>query len=167
MRQNLDELKNEIAVALETGGFAVFHGMERIPDASTSSVRWDTDQYPDPGLFLQTGRKAGVKIVVFHHRRFETAAIEEAIEDLESAGVPREQQRDIERRLRKFHDYDGFTCMVEMSFLHETVWYYYQEFTPWFDEFLQISGEIHDALYAADDSDEDDRGPMGSYFSHN
>jgi hypothetical protein len=166
MKQNLDELKNEIAILLEEGGFAVFHAIERSSDP-TPTVRWDYQQYPEPRLFIEAARKIGIRVMVFHHRLFESQAIEEASDDLKASSLPREQQRDLERQLRKFHDYDGFTCMLEMSFVHEGVTYVYQLLTPWFDEFLEISGEIQDALEAVEEDDDDDRGPMGGYFSHN
>ena len=165
MRPDLETVKNEIAIALEQSGFAVFHGMDRNSEPM-SMVRWNAEKYPDPRLFLETARKTGVKIVVFQQRQFESAAIEETLEDLEAAALPREQHRDYERQLRKLHDYDGFTCMVELSYPLDGVWYVYQVFTPWFDDFLLISGQIQDLLDSADE-DETEPGPLGGYFSHN
>jgi hypothetical protein len=166
MEQNLDELKNEIAIALGEGGFAVFHSRERTSDP-LNTVNWDYERYPDPRLFIETARKLGIRIVTFHHRQFESSGVEESIEDLKAAPFPRDQQRDMERRLRKLHDYDGFTCVIELSFAHEGVVYLYELSSPWFNDFVEITSDIHDALDEAEMEDDEDPGPMGGYFSHN
>jgi hypothetical protein len=166
MRQDLDSLKLEIEAALGEGGFAVFRGLDRASEPMPM-VRWDVDQYPDPRAFLDTASRTGVRIIVFQHRQFSSAHVSGALEDLEAAEMPRDESRDVERRLRKFDDYDGFTCMIDLSFLSDGVWYAYQVVTPWYDEFLELIGEIEDAIDAAEESEDSERGPMGGYFSHN
>jgi hypothetical protein len=162
----LDTIKHEIEAALADSDFGVFHGLDRSSEPMPI-VRWDVDQYPDPRAFLATARQAGVRIVVFQHRRFSSVLVEEALEDLEAADLPRDDTRDVERRLRRFNDYDGFTCVVELSFLTDAVWYAYQVITPWYDEFLSLIGEIQDAIDAVEEDEDAEPGPLGGYFSHN
>jgi hypothetical protein len=167
MQQNLDTLKDEIAVALDQGGFAVFHGGGRTVDPG-NCVRWDVDQYPDPHTFLDTARKADAKMVVFHHRRFSAVDVDDALEDLETADLSREERRDFERRLRPLREYDGFTCLVELSFTIGGIWYVFQTATPWYDDFLSVITDIRDTLDAMEDDDGGPSpGPLGGYFSHN
>jgi hypothetical protein len=166
MQQDLDTLKNEIAAALDVSGFAVCHGLDRLSDPMPI-VRWDVEQYPDPRAYLEMARKAGVKILVFHHRRFASVAALDALADLQSAEISREDHREFDRRLRQFMDYDGFTCLVELSFLSDGVWYVYETATRWYDEFLGILSEIHDAIDVSEDDDDKEPGPLGGYFSHN
>jgi hypothetical protein len=169
MTTNLEQIKNEMAAGLEQSGLAVFYCQHHVGQPA-QTMRWDHENYPDPRMFLDTARKAGVKIVSFQHRDFIGEAVDQALSDLEETGFPREQQRDLERRLRHLREYEGLLCNVEMSFLLDGVRYIYQVFAPWFDEYLTIISEIQDALEPFDEDDEGedpDRGPLGGYFSHN
>jgi hypothetical protein len=167
MQQNLDTLKDEISVALDQGGFAVFHGGGRTVDPG-NCVRWDVDQYPDPHSFLDTAQKAGVSLMVFHHRRFSASDVEDALEDLENADFSREEHHDFERRLRPLREYDGFTCLVELSFVNNGIWYVFQTATAWYDDFISVISDVHDALESMEDDEEGpSSGPLGGYFSHN
>lgn len=167
MTQNLDTLRSEIAAALAASDFAVFYGAERATDPMPT-VRWDVDRYPDPRGFLDAARKAGAPILVFQHRQFTARLLEEALEDLEVAELSRDERRDLERSLRKFGDYEGFTCMIELSFFAGGVWYLYLAITPWYDDFLSILDQVHDAVDGGlDEEEDDDRGSLGGYFSKN
>ena len=85
---NLNTLKREIEEYLETAGFAVFRGspggLEEFP-----MVLWDSEQYPDYQLFLDTAKKAGVAMLVFATREFDSAEIEEALEQIEECDMER------------------------------------------------------------------------------
>ena len=164
MRHDLDTLKNEIDAAFAGGNFVVFHGLGR--EDATPPVRWDVEHYPDPKAFLDAATKAGVKMIVFHHREFQRGTVEETLDDLQTADLPREDQRDLERRLRKLSDYEGFTCTIELSFQSEGVVYMYETAAPWFDEFISIFDQIQDYLDAGEDEGGAEPGPLG-YFSKN
>ena len=165
MRNDLDTLKNEIEAALAGTDFVVFHGYGREVDPP-APVRWDVEHYPDPTAFLAVAQKAGARIIVFHHREFVRGSVEEALEDLQSADLARDEQRDLERRLRKLHDYEGFTCSIELSFHADGVIYLYDTTTAWFDEFVSVIDQLEDALDSVDDDNGSEPGPLG-YFSKN
>ena len=44
---------------------------------------WDVARYPDYKEFLSVAQQLGVKLVVFHHREFESAVIIAALEELQ------------------------------------------------------------------------------------
>ena len=103
---NLNTLKREIEEYLETAGFAVFRGspggLEEFP-----MVLWDSEQYPDYQMFLDTAKKAGAAMVVFATREFESAEIEEALEQIEECDMERGERRELERRLREMRSLRG------------------------------------------------------------
>ena len=165
MRHDLDTLKNEIEAVLAGTDLVVFHGLGREFEP-TSPVRWDTEHYPDPKAFLEVAKNSGARIIVFHHREFVRGSVEEALDDLQTAEIDRDDQRDLERRLRKLVDYEGFTCAIELSFQCDGVVYIYDTATPWYDEFIAIFDQIQDYLDSVDDGNGSEPGPLG-YFSKN
>ena len=165
MKQNLDSLKTEIASYLEDKGFVVFHGFSRGFD-ETPEVEWDTFHYPDYKEFLQVAKQLGVKLIVLHHREFTSAIIDRAIDELSGSGLDYQDQRQIEQRLRELAMYDGFTCMIEMSFVHDDTVYVFELRTDWYSELNVILDEL-DMQSGADSDDDEREDPLGGYYSKN
>lgn len=160
---NLNTLKREIEEYLETAGFAVFRGspggLEEFP-----MVLWDSEQYPDYQLFLDTAKKAGVAMLVFATREFDSAEIEEALEQIEECDMERGERHELEGRLRKMRSFAGNTCSLELAFDHQGRMYVYEVSPDWYDEFLGIEEEIASHM----PSDEDLGGDsLDGYFSRN
>jgi hypothetical protein len=166
MKQNLDTLKTEILAALQQEGFIVFHGYSRMSDSGADAVYWDTIRYPDFRDFLAVASSTGVKLIAFHHREFKSEAVESAMDQLEESEVSPEERRSLERRLRNFLPYQGFTCALELSFDYRGRTYIYDLHTEWYLDFLETTEDIQ--RYAPDnDSEEDGDDPIGGYFSRN
>lgn len=163
MRLNLDTLKGEFLDSLEAGGFVVFHGHPRHSD-SVPEVYWDSDRYPDHKMFLDAGKQAGAKMVVFHHLEFSPELLDNALERLEDSDPADEQLRNLERRLRELRAFVGFTCALELSFDHQGRIYVYEVRSDWYEDFLDILDEIDASVPDEEDGEE---GPMGGYFSRN
>ena len=164
MKLNLDSLKTEIAGYLQANGFLVFHGFSRSID-EVPEVEWDTFHYPDYRQFLDVATQLGVKLIVLHHREFASSVIDRAIDELESSGLEFQEQRQAEQRLRELGVYDGFTCLVELSFsLDETV-YIFELRTDWYNELNAILEELD--LRSGLESESDEEDPLGGYYSKN
>jgi hypothetical protein len=164
MKLDLDHLKVEIEEHLKAQGFVIFHGHSRIA-GSTPIVYWDTDRCPDYKDFLEVASQSDVRLIVFHSREFTQGHIDDAMERLEAAELPRDDQRPLERRLTALRDYEGFTCHLELSFDHQGRVYYFSLRTEWYEDLLDLLDEI-DASYP-DEEEEEGEGPMGGYFSRN
>jgi len=164
MDLDLDTLKQEILTYLEQSEFAVFRsapgGLEGLP-----TVLWDAERYPDYQMFLETARKTGAKMILFASREFESAEIDDAIEELDECDLSREERRDLEGRLRELRTHEGVTCSLELAFDHHARMYVYEVRPDWYDEFLSIGDEIAVHLPAGEAEQEDD-GSFG-YFSNN
>ena len=160
MSRNLDTLRNDILKYLDDAGFTVFHGDMRHPDRTVS---WDVRKFPDFRDFLKAAANVAVKLVVFHSQEFSQAQVDEAIEDLEVAQLGEEEYRRYTKRLKQLREYDGFTCVLELSFDLDNQTYLYHLHTDWFSEFLNIRGDIDDAFPEGDDGEVS----MGGYFSKN
>src|ERR1700682_3328421 len=145
MKPNLDSLKIEIQEHLEHEGFAVFHGYARTTDA-LPAVYWDCDEYPDYQMFIKTAKAAGARLMVFHHRVFSPDQVEDAIERLEAVDMPRDEYRNLERRVKGMRVY---------VFDLRTEWY--EELGDLLDDLDLLGGEIED----------EDEGPISGYFSKN
>ncbi len=160
---NLNTLKREIVEYLEASEFAVFRtapgGLEGLP-----VVMWDAEQYPDYQMFLDTARKAGARMVLFATRDFETADIDDALEQLEECEMTRDEQRQLSSRLRDMRGFEGVTCVIELAFDHEGRLYVYEVRPDWYDEFMTIEDEIATHLGVDEDLDDDS---LGGYFSRN
>lgn len=163
MSLNLDELKTEVLEYMEAEGFVVFHGYSRLADAD-SFVAWDTDRLPEYRSFLSAAKKAGVKMIVYHFREFSPTHLEDAEERLEDAEFSVEERRNIDRRLRELHNYEGFTCALELSFDYEGRVYLFNLRSEWYDDYLDLVEELDAALPEGEDDDDDS---MGGYYSRN
>ena len=164
MDLNLDILKNEIVEHLEAAGFAVFYstpgGLEGLP-----MVLWDVEHQPDYRSFLEAARKGGSVMIILAARQFETSELDELLEQLESCDLPREEQREYERRLKDMYIFDGVTCALELAFDLNSRFYVFEMQTDWYDEFVNIEDEVVVRLTEEDDDPEDDS--MGGFFSKN
>jgi len=164
MKLNLDSLKTEITSHLKKNGFIIFHGFSRNPDGATE-VEWDTAHYPDYKQFLDVASQLGIKLIVLHHREFSSTIIDRAIDEISGSGMDYQDQKQLEQRLRELAMYDGFTCMIEISFdLDETI-YVFELRTEWYNELNAILEELD---FQSDvDGDPEGEDPLGGYYSKN
>lgn len=162
MSINLDALKDEILDCLNGEGFVVFHGYSRLAETD-SFVTWDTGRHPDFRMFLEASKKAEVKLIVYHERVFSRELLEDTADRLEAANFTGEERRSVERRLREFRPYEGFTCALELSFDYQGRVYLFNLSADWYMEYLDLVDEI-DA--AAEDEPEEDES-LGGYYSSN
>jgi len=163
-KKNLESVAAEIDEFLKEEDFVVFRGYSR-PGDSPTPVYWDDEAYPDFRPYLGVARQLGVKLVNFHRRVFVTATVEDALDRLEASEMPPEESRPLQRRLKEFRAYDGFTGLLELSFDYQGRSYIMVIRTEWYSEFLDILEEI-DAAFL-DDEEDDGEEPMGGYFSTN
>ncbi len=163
MALDLESLRAEIQAYLDNLGLAVFHGYHHLGD-NVGQCSWDTERHPDFREFLNAGQKAGVKLFVFHHESFSVDRVDDALEQLQEAGLTREEKRSYEARLRPLHAYDGFTCSVELSFSLEGREYVYEMHAEWYEALDDILIELEASFQ---EEDEDNSGSMGRFFSRN
>ena len=161
MKQNLDALKTDIVDELNRRNFVVFYAATG-PEPSPV-VHWDTRGRPDFKEFIDVAARLGISLIVFHHWQFTANQVDSVIDDLDASDLSVEEARTYRRRLEDLRDYEGFTCVVELSFQAQGRDFMFHLHTDWFAEFLSISSDIDSAF--ADDDDEED--PMGGYFSRN
>jgi hypothetical protein len=162
-QNNLDTLKSDMDAHLKSNGFVVFYGSPR-GFIERPVMDWDVTGYPDYKDFLAVAQQLGIKMVVFHHREFEAAVIDRALEELQESTFEFEDQRDVERRLRELRIYDGFTCALEMSFDYQAMTYAFELRTDWYTELNDILDELD---VFPDDDDEDTDNPLSGYYSKN
>lgn len=162
---NLDKLKPEILEYLEQSGLAVFQGHARVVE-STPTVYWDTEEVPDFKLFVQAAQIAGAKLMVFHQHTFHASQLDDAVEKLDECGLPREDHREIEQRLKALRVYDGKTCTLELSFDHEGRVFLYDVQTEWYEDLTSVLEEI-DFLTGTNDEEDEDDPSLGGLFSRN
>jgi hypothetical protein len=166
MALDLETVRSEMLAYLKAKKFAVFYGHSRLLD-SLPFVYWDVDGQPDFRSFLDVALSAGAKLIVFHHRAFTLDQIDEALERLEHTTLTREEKRSLEGRLRELQAYEGFTCVVELTFDHEGRIYIFERRTEWYENLGDIMSEIEVATDYEDEEDDEDAGPMSGYFSKN
>ena len=163
MDLNLEPLKREILAYLASSEFAVFHcspgGLDALP-----LVLWDVERYPDYQMFLDAARKAGVKLILFGACELEAADLDELKEGIEESELTREQQRDCLSRLRALRAYEGVTCSIELAFDFNSRVYVYELQPDWYDDFVNLEDEI---MAHVPDSEDDDNGSLGGYYSKN
>jgi hypothetical protein len=164
MDLNLAALKGEILDYLAASDFAVFHsfsgGLEELP-----VISWDTERFPDYRMFLDAARKVGQKLVLFATREFEEIEVEEALEGIEEAAIGRDEQRDLERRVRSARRHTGETCTLELAFDYNSHLYVYEVQPDWYEDFLETCDEITTMLPVGDGGDSDDG--LGGFYSNN
>lgn len=163
---NLETLKGEILDYLAASEFGVFRslpgGLEGLP-----IVSWDTETFPDYRMFLDAARKAGQKLILFAAREFEEEEILEALDELETSGLDRDEQREYESRLRGARRHVGSTCMVELAFDYNSHLYVYEARPDWFDNFLEACEEIGAMFPGGDDDEDEPNESLGGFYSNN
>lgn len=164
MDLNLETLKGEILNYLAASEFAIFHsfsgGLEELP-----VISWDTERFPDYRMFLEAATKVGQKLILFATREFEEIEVEEALESIEEASITRDEQRDLERRVRGARKHAGEICTLEMAFDYNSHLYVYEVQPDWYEEFAEVCDEITTMLPVGDGGDADDG--IGGFYSNN
>lgn len=163
MKQDLEQLKDEILEYLKTRSFTVFHSRSRA-GTSLPVIHWDTAHYPDYRQFLESAREAEVKLIACHHQTLEAEQIDAAVEALADADLPPEEERGMDQRLRELRAYEGATAVVELSFDYQGRVYLFHATTPWWEEFQEIADTVEES---ADQYEDEEPGPTGGYYSAN
>ena len=163
MDLNLDTLKREILGYLDEGGFAIFRSSPGTLESATGTMIWDSEEHPDYQMFLDVAKKIGVKLILFASREFESTDLDELVEHLDTADLPRDDDREYRSRIRDLRIYQGVTCAIELGFDYNQRLHVYELRPDWFDEFLELDEEI--IARVSDDDMEDDT--LGGYFSKN
>ncbi|GEM_PF-2182539 len=164
MQDNLELAAREIEDYLHANRFIIFRGAARGMD-DPRNVYWDVHQHPSAIDFLKTAEETGVRLLVLHTERFEESAIEELETALEGLGLPRNEQRPLEKRIKDLHVYVGKTVEIEMSFAFDNQVYIYSISSVWSDEYDDLYEEL--MLTPPEFEDEEDDAPMGGFFSKN
>jgi hypothetical protein len=159
---NLNTLKRDILDYLKAAGLSVFRSVPGSLDG-LPMVLWDVQQFPDYQAFLETAQKAGAEMVLFATREFTAEDVDEALEQLQECEMERDEQRDLESRLREMRSYEGMTCSLELAFDHRSRLYVYEVQPDWYEEFLGIEDDI--VSHQEDGEELDDS--LGGYFSRN
>ena len=162
MAVDLETLRIEVEAYLQQNGLPVFYGCSRVID-SPLQVHWDVETHPDFREFIDAGRKGGAKLVVFAHQAFSLDETDEALDQLEDSKLGWEEKHNFETRLRELQRYEGFTCLVELSFDIDGRIYIYEVRTEWYQSLTDILAELD----AAAEMEEDDDDPIPGYFSRN
>jgi hypothetical protein len=162
MALDLETLRAEIQTYLEASDIPVFFGYHRTVDPM-AQIAWDVETHPDFREFIAAGRKAGAKLMVFTHLAFSLDQIDEALEQLEASDLTREEKRNFEARLKQLQAYEGFTCLVELSFTLQSEVYVFELRTEWYNSLNDILAELD----IATEEDPEDNDPLGGYFSKN
>lgn len=163
MALDLETLRKEVQEFLEASNTPVFYGYRQMLDA-INQVSWDVETKPDFREFVNTGKAAGAKLMVFSFRAFSLDQIDEALDQLEDSSLSRDEKRSFETRLRQLQGYEGFTCSLELSFSLESDVYTFEVHTDWYEAMNQILAEL-DAIAEEEESGPDDT--LGGYFSKN
>ncbi|MGI8960498.1 MAG: hypothetical protein ACR2IV_12185 [Bryobacteraceae bacterium] len=163
MATDLETLRIEIQAFLEDVGVAVFHGYRRIVE-SPAQVYWDTERHEDFREFVEAGRKAGAKLIVFAHEAFSLDEIDEALDQLEDSRLALEEKHTFEKRLHELQAYEGFTCSLELSFDLEGRVYVFELRTAWYQTLRDILAELE---LSTEQEEDEEQGPMPGYFSRN
>ena len=165
MDLNLDSLKSEILTYLDASGFTVFHttpgGLE-----GQAMVIWDSERHPDYRMYLETATRSGASLICFGSREFEQEEIDELNEHIEELGLPRDEQREFQSRLRKIRGHVGVTCAIEMAFEHGYRLYVYELQPDWYEEFLNLEDEVMSHFGGLEGEDDEDES-MGGFYSNN
>ena len=163
MKQNLDTLKSDIEAYLKQAGFVVFYGHSRGFDEGPE-VDWDTQHHPDFKEFVEAAKQLGVKLMVLHHRQFNSAVLQRAVDQLDEMELEYDDRRRLENRLTDLKMFDGFTCAIELSFDYQDTLYMFELQTEWYEELNNILDELDLAGPGEDDREDD---PFGGYYSRN
>jgi hypothetical protein len=163
---DLDTLKQEILAFLDASSFAVFRsypgGLEGMP-----LICWDCERFPDYRMFLEAAQKLHVQLILVATREFEQSEIDEEVEELDSSDMPRDERRSFDTRLAKYKKYTSQTCSLELAFDHNSRMYVYEVHPDWYDEFVELSEEIAEAVEIGEPGDDEEEGGMGGFYSNN
>ena len=167
MTHNLDSLKQELLDYIAGEEFGIFKaqtgGNQGFP-----KVYWDTERYPEYQSYLNVAKTAGVSLIIFGHREFEAAEIDDALEQMNDCELGRDEQRSIENTLADLRPYVGSTCIIEMAFGYQGHMYVYELMTEWFQTFMDMSDLLVAASASSDDDGEDESdSSFGGYYSKN
>jgi hypothetical protein len=164
---DLETLKTEILDYLAASDFAIFRCAPETTD-HLPYILWDTERFPDYRMFLETARKAGQNMVLFSAMELDESTVDEAKEQLADATMlSREDQRELERRIRTAERNVGSICGIELAFDHNSHIYLYEARPDWFEEFRDACDEL-DALLGLDDGEEDEsQDGLGGFYSNN
>lgn len=166
MRPNLDSLTEEIQHYLDAEHFVVFRSQSRLGDMAAQPIYWDAERHPDFHLFLDCAAKLGIRLVTFHQREFTHAHREDALEQVLETELPKEEKRELKRRIEDLALYEGFLCAIELAFDFEGRLYVFELETEWYEEWNDILDEVEDSL-PPDFGDDDESGPYPGYYSKN
>jgi hypothetical protein len=164
---NLDSLKQELLDYIAAEEFGLFKGqtggIEGFP-----KIYWDTERYPEYQAYLNVAKIAGVSVIIFAHREFEAAEIDDALEQIQDCELGRDEQRSIESNLADLRPFVGSTCVIEMAFSYQGHIYVYDLTTEWFQSFMDISDLLIAASSAnGDDGEDESDTSFGGYYSKN
>jgi hypothetical protein len=164
---NLDSLKQELLDYIAGEEFGIFRGQTG-GNEGFPKIYWDTERYPEYQAYLNVAKLAGVSVIIFAHREFEAAEIDDAVEQIEDCEFSRDERRSIENNLAELRAFVGSTCIIEMAFGYQGHMYVYELTTEWFQTFMEISDLLIAASSANGDNDEDESDPsFGGYYSKN
>ncbi len=161
MAIDLETTKAEVQSHIEQSSLAVFYGYSGLNDAV--SVYWDTERHPDFREFVRTAEKAGAKLIVFYHQQFALTEIDDLLQELDDSDLSREEKRGFQSRITEIQKYEGFTCVVELSFAVDGRVFGYQLHADWYSAWEDLLSEIDSAA----DNEDEDEGPITGYFSNN
>ncbi len=166
MDLNLDTLKREMLAYLGASQFAVFRSLPGSLDA-LSMIAWDVETFPDYRMFLETAEKAGKTMILFSSQEFLDEELEEALEELESAHLEREDKREFEKTIRGARRHTGSTCAIEIAFAHDSNMYVYELRSDWYEEFIEAVEELSTFMPDGDFSGDEHEGLGGGFYSNN
>ena len=164
---NLDSLKQELLDYIAAEEFGLFKGQTGGTEGFPK-IYWDTERYPEYQAYLNVAKIAGVSVIIFAHREFEAAEIDDALEQIQDCELGRDEQRSIESNLADLRAHVGSTCVIEMGFSYQGHIYVYDLTTEWFQSFMDISDLLLAASSANEDDGEDESdSSFGGYYSKN
>ena len=166
MTDNLDSLKQELLDYIAGEEFGIFKGQTG-GNEGFPKIYWDTERYPEYQAYLNVAKLAGVSVIIFAHREFEAAEIDDAIEQIEDCEFGRDERRSIENNLADLRAFVGSTCIIEMAFGYQGHMYVYELTTEWFQTFMEISDLLIAASSASGDDEDESDGSFGGYYSKN
>ena len=166
MTDNLDSLKQELLDYIAGEEFGIFRGQTG-GNEGFPKIYWDTEHYPEYQGYLNVAKTAGVSVIIFAHREFEAAEIDDAVEQIEDCEFGRDERRSIENNLADLRAFVGSTCIIEMAFGYQGHMYVYELTTEWFQTFMEISDLLIAASSASGDDEDESDSSFGGYYSKN
>jgi hypothetical protein len=163
---NLDSLKQELLDYIAGEEFGIFRGQTG-GNEGFPKIYWDTERYPEYQGYLNVAKTAGVSVIIFAHREFEAAEIDDALEQIEDCEFGRDERRPIESSLADLRAFVGSTCIIEMAFGYQGHMYVYELTTEWFQTFMEISDLLIAASSASGDDEDESDSSFGGYYSKN